>query len=416
MKIKENGLPLFSVLIPTYNRSALLQNALRSVLEQDFNDFEIIVCDDCSTDDTMSVMQKMSEQDKRIIYHRNISNLGAVENTKKLLYEHANGRYILFLCDDDYLIDRNFFSASAAIIKENTDIGVVIANSKVIDEQAAKEQISNLEGYGIFNGRDYFKTHKRLIPNINAAFLEIELVKNVYRDISPTNWEAGLEILFKAYWYSKVAHMDITGSAWVYHSAGTGFAVANRSAVFLLRAVDCYWNIYRIICEDGSFTADEMEHVKIYFLRNPLYDFLCALYKEGIKDAASVAKLFSERDPLLGAYLQEKIDAVSGFGYATQKEFAIYGAGIAGKQTSAYLKKAGVKTALYIDDSITGEVDGIPVRNSSSVRMQDYNIVIGIGSSAVSEKIFRELKAVGADNLYDFNDYIFALFINGGGN
>lgn len=418
MMFKEQGnaMPLFSILIPTYNRSALLINALKSVMAQDFDDFEVIVCDDCSTDDTMSVMQEISGNDKRIKYYRNNFNLGPVENTKKLLYDHAAGKYVLFLCDDDYLFDSSFFKAAADAIFEDPEVGVVIADSKVVNYHDNSEITANLEGYGIFQGKDYFRTHRRLVPNINAAFIETELVKKVYRSISSTNWEAGLEILFKTYWYSKVAHLNITASAWVHHPGGTGFAAANRSAVFFIRAVDCYWNLYRIILEDGTFTADEMAHVEKYFLTNPLYDFLCALYKEGIRDAAEVEKLFSERNPLLGEYLHEKISGLTCRGYANGKGFAIYGAGIAGKEVAAYLKKAGIKTAFFLDDGITGEVSGIPVRKISSINTADYNIIIGIGNLTVSEKIHEELTSLGAASICGFNDYIFALFLKGGDN
>jgi len=95
--MNRNG-PIVSVVIPTYNRANLLGRAVRSVLRQTFSDFELIVVDDASVDDTASVIDDF--YDKRIKYTRHGSNLGApaARNTG---ISNARGRYIGLLDDDD---------------------------------------------------------------------------------------------------------------------------------------------------------------------------------------------------------------------------------------------------------------------------------------------------------------------------
>src|SRR3954470_13305492 len=87
--------PLISVLISTYNRSRLLRRAINSVLMQDFRDFEIIVIDDCSTDDTRDVMASFT--DTRIQYFRNETNVGANlgdrAHVQRFVYELMSGKY-----------------------------------------------------------------------------------------------------------------------------------------------------------------------------------------------------------------------------------------------------------------------------------------------------------------------------------
>lgn len=92
------GTPLVSVVIPTYNRASLVPRAIESVLAQTHSDFEIIVVDDASTDDTQATVQ--AYDDDRIMYlaHETNRHVSAARNTG---IAHASGEYIAFLDDDD---------------------------------------------------------------------------------------------------------------------------------------------------------------------------------------------------------------------------------------------------------------------------------------------------------------------------
>lgn len=96
--------PTVSVLITTFNRSRMLRRAIDSVLMQDFDDFELVIIDDCSSDDTPAVVQSYS--DPRIRYIRNEKNVGAKEgdraHMRRFVYELMRGTYFVYLCDDDY--------------------------------------------------------------------------------------------------------------------------------------------------------------------------------------------------------------------------------------------------------------------------------------------------------------------------
>ena len=91
--------PKISVLIPTYNYAHFLDESIQSVLNQSFRDFELIIVDNNSTDNTDEVVAKYLE-DSRVSYHKNSENLGLVGNWNKCLsYSHAE--YIKFICADD---------------------------------------------------------------------------------------------------------------------------------------------------------------------------------------------------------------------------------------------------------------------------------------------------------------------------
>ena len=87
-----------SVIIPTYNRAHLVGRAIRSVLNQTYQDFEIIVVDDCSTDNTEEIVKGFN--DHRIRYMRHDRNRGgsAARNTG---IKASQGKYIAFLDSDD---------------------------------------------------------------------------------------------------------------------------------------------------------------------------------------------------------------------------------------------------------------------------------------------------------------------------
>lgn len=89
-----------SVVIPTYNRSKYLPRAVDSVLSQTFNNLEVIIVDDHSTDQTLAIAKKLIGQDSRVRYHRLKKNQGAPK-ARNVGIGLAKGEYIGLLDDDD---------------------------------------------------------------------------------------------------------------------------------------------------------------------------------------------------------------------------------------------------------------------------------------------------------------------------
>ncbi|PYE55905.1 glycosyltransferase family 2 protein [Deinococcus yavapaiensis] len=96
--------PTISILIPTYNRVGLLKKSLLSALSQDFEDFEVVVSDNASTDDTPIFLQEMlnGAGHPRLKVVRQSSNIGMARNWD-VLVKLARGRFFLVLSDDDVL-------------------------------------------------------------------------------------------------------------------------------------------------------------------------------------------------------------------------------------------------------------------------------------------------------------------------
>lgn len=118
--------PLISIIIPHYNSSDLLKRTIKSALRQSYQAIEVIVVDDCSTDDTSSVVAKIQLQDPRVQYLRTThqSNLPAVP--RNIGVRHAKGSYIAFLDHDD-LWTRNKLKKQIAFLLRNPDLSLVFS-------------------------------------------------------------------------------------------------------------------------------------------------------------------------------------------------------------------------------------------------------------------------------------------------
>src|SRR5262245_29502743 len=93
--------PFFSIVIPTFNRSELLPYAVKSILQQTFEDFEIIICDNCSGDDTPQVSQQFT--DPRVTYVQTPRHF-VIADSWEYGRSHATGQLIMMLSDDDALV------------------------------------------------------------------------------------------------------------------------------------------------------------------------------------------------------------------------------------------------------------------------------------------------------------------------
>ena len=97
-----NSIPLVSVGLFVYNGERFIEEALRSILNQTFTDFELIISDNASTDRTGEIAQAYARRDNRIRYYRSEKNMGAGWNARRV-YELATGKYSKWAAVDELL-------------------------------------------------------------------------------------------------------------------------------------------------------------------------------------------------------------------------------------------------------------------------------------------------------------------------
>jgi glycosyltransferase involved in cell wall biosynthesis len=110
--------PLVSICIPSYNRADLIEETIASALSQTYSNVEVIVNDNCSTDDSWPLLERLAGKDARLKIFRNDANLGAVRNWQKVM-SHATGKYALILWSDD-LVKNTFVDKCVAAFEEDT--------------------------------------------------------------------------------------------------------------------------------------------------------------------------------------------------------------------------------------------------------------------------------------------------------
>jgi glycosyltransferase involved in cell wall biosynthesis len=123
--------PRVSVCVPVYNGAAYIAECLESVLKQTFEDFEVVVCDNCSTDETEAIVRRYA--DPRIRYVRHPKNLGLVGNANRCL-ELARGEYVCILHHDDVMLPENL-ARKVAVLEQHPSVGFVHSNAILIDRQ-----------------------------------------------------------------------------------------------------------------------------------------------------------------------------------------------------------------------------------------------------------------------------------------
>jgi len=125
-------LPLISIVLPTYNGSKYIAQSIESCLQQTYPNFELIIVDDCSTDNTPDIVHGFAQKDNRIRYIRNEKNkkLPLSLNTG---FEAAGGKYFTWTSDDNYYAP-TALAEMVKVLESDNAYGLVYANYTTIDD------------------------------------------------------------------------------------------------------------------------------------------------------------------------------------------------------------------------------------------------------------------------------------------
>jgi glycosyltransferase involved in cell wall biosynthesis len=125
--------PRLSIGMPVYNGERYLEKALNSILCQTFTDFELIISDNASTDRTSEICQAYAAKDARVRYHRNVTNIGAMQNWY-LTFEMSSGEFFLGAAHDD-IFHPMFVERCIETLNNHPEAVVCYTRTKVIDEE-----------------------------------------------------------------------------------------------------------------------------------------------------------------------------------------------------------------------------------------------------------------------------------------
>lgn len=126
--------PLVSIGVPVYNGELYLARALDSFLAQDFQDFEIIISDNASTDSTAKICTTYLERDERIHFYKNDKNIGLVGNFNRT-FELSKGKYFKWAAHDDWHAPESL-RVTVALLEENPSAVSCSTGVAIVDEHA----------------------------------------------------------------------------------------------------------------------------------------------------------------------------------------------------------------------------------------------------------------------------------------
>lgn len=124
--------PLVSIGLPVYNGDDFLSAAIESLLGQTFGDFELLISDNASTDDTEAICRSYAAQDQRIRYYRNEQNCGPAENFNNVA-RHARGTYFKWAAHDDVCAP-TFLARCVEVLDRDPSVVLAYTATQIIDE------------------------------------------------------------------------------------------------------------------------------------------------------------------------------------------------------------------------------------------------------------------------------------------
>jgi glycosyltransferase involved in cell wall biosynthesis len=127
--------PILSIGLPIYNRAGLLRKSIDSLLDQTFKDFDLIISDNASTDDTEAICREYAQRDRRIRYYRNASNIGAPRNFNRT-FELSSGKYFKWATSDD-LCGPHLLELALCVLERNPATVLCYAKSMIIAEDGS---------------------------------------------------------------------------------------------------------------------------------------------------------------------------------------------------------------------------------------------------------------------------------------
>jgi glycosyltransferase involved in cell wall biosynthesis len=128
--------PQVSLGVPVYNGQKYLRRALDSLLNQDFKDFEIIISDNASTDETEDISRHYAALDGRIRYHRNEANIGSAPNYRRV-FELARGEFFKWCAHDDLCFPTFLTRCTALLQSAPRNVVLAYPRCEFIDEDGA---------------------------------------------------------------------------------------------------------------------------------------------------------------------------------------------------------------------------------------------------------------------------------------
>ena len=185
---------LISIITPCYNASFYISDTIKSVINQTYSNWEMLIVDDCSTDNSAQIIKEFALKDKRIKYLKTENPTGSPSIPRNLAISKSKGKYIAFLDSDDFWLPTKLEEQLA--FAEKNQYNFVYSNyEKMTWEGKRNNRILVMSNYS-----SYLTTIKSCDIPCLTVLLKKEIIKGLYfRNIKKEDYAFWLEILKKGY-------------------------------------------------------------------------------------------------------------------------------------------------------------------------------------------------------------------------
>ena len=211
-------------MIPTYNQQAYVRRAIASALAQDYPNIEIVVADDCSLDQTATVVEQVIalHPGVNMLLVRHPQNLGILRNYYTTLFHHVTGDWVINLDGDDFFVDRSFIRKAMQRGAEEDQVVLVFGDyCEYAEASGERIEIRNPGIPPLLDGNDFVTRYAKggVSWNHNCILYRRAdaLAQGFYWDAdgSRNDWESFLRLVLNR----RVGHVDAIAAAWVQHAS-----------------------------------------------------------------------------------------------------------------------------------------------------------------------------------------------------
>ncbi|PGS52661.1 glycosyltransferase family 2 protein [Bacillus sp. AFS041924] len=242
--------PLLTIIVPVYNAEKTIGRAINSVLNQTFQDFELILINDGSMDKSLQIMNEIAKDVPHIKVF-DIPNSG-VSNARNYGINHASGRYTTFLDADDYYIE-NALSEALGDISEETQL-IIFGYNVESDHKISVSRIPNKETTQFPNEKQFRSFVISLIKNemINAPWNKVYLTSylKVNKILFDPTLNIGEDLKFNLSVIRDIKHVKVINKALINYCVIKGEGLVSR---FRINRFDLRYNMINDIKELLSY-------------------------------------------------------------------------------------------------------------------------------------------------------------------
>lgn len=229
---------MVSIITPCYNSRLYISKTIESVISQTYENWEMIIVDDCSEDNSVEIIEKYQKQDSRIILILNDKPSGSPTFPRNRAIEQAKGKYIAFLDSDDLWLPTKL---EEQLMLFSDNVALVYSNYEKIDIEGNRNNRFVIGPETV----DYNTLLKSNVIGCLTVIYDTDLVgKQFFKNIGHEDFLMWLNILKKGF------NAKNTNLVHALYRVGTSSVSSNK-----LRAINWYWNIIRNEEKLGFFNS-----------------------------------------------------------------------------------------------------------------------------------------------------------------